>query len=62
MPNILDDIIASVVENKIPASRHSTKLSIKQEPLPPSHTPAPADFLKADVKKKPVAVDRKSVV
>ncbi|KAJ8264416.1 hypothetical protein GJAV_G00148910 [Gymnothorax javanicus] len=30
MPNILDDIIASVVENKIPASR-GTKLSLKQE-------------------------------
>ncbi|XP_036404710.1 probable JmjC domain-containing histone demethylation protein 2C isoform X2 [Megalops cyprinoides] len=30
MPNILDDIIASVVENKIPASR-SAKLSLKQE-------------------------------
>lgn len=35
MPNILDDIIASVVENKIPASRQNitTKLSIKQEPV-----------------------------
>ncbi|XP_064176425.1 probable JmjC domain-containing histone demethylation protein 2C isoform X1 [Anguilla rostrata] len=30
MPNILDDIIASVVENKIPASR-GAKLSLKQE-------------------------------
>ncbi|KAG9346026.1 hypothetical protein JZ751_007841, partial [Albula glossodonta] len=30
MPNILDDIIASVVENKIPASRN-VKLSLKQE-------------------------------
>ncbi|KAJ8365623.1 hypothetical protein SKAU_G00144540 [Synaphobranchus kaupii] len=30
MPNILDDIIASVVENKIPASRNA-KLSLKQE-------------------------------
>lgn len=35
MPNILDDIIASVVENKIPASRQSisSKLSVKHEPL-----------------------------
>ncbi|KAL7869804.1 hypothetical protein AOLI_G00137920 [Acnodon oligacanthus] len=32
MPNILDDIIASVVENKIPASRGS-KLSLKSEPV-----------------------------
>ena len=56
MPNILDDIIASVVENKIPASRHSAKLSIKQEPLPPSHLPTPAEFPKVDVKKKPPAV------
>lgn len=46
MPNILDDIIASVVENKIPASRQSitTKLSIKQEPvtLGNNNNPAPA--------------------
>lgn len=35
MPNILDDIIASVVENKIPASRQNinSKLSVKHEPL-----------------------------
>lgn len=35
MPNILDDIIASVVENKIPASRQniSSKISIKHEPI-----------------------------
>lgn len=35
MPNILDDIIASVVENKIPASRQniSSKISVKHEPL-----------------------------
>ncbi|XP_030631900.1 probable JmjC domain-containing histone demethylation protein 2C isoform X2 [Chanos chanos] len=32
MPNILDDIIASVVENKIPASR-GAKLSLKHEPI-----------------------------
>lgn len=32
MPNILDDIIASVVENKIPAGR-GTKLILKHEPL-----------------------------
>uniref|UniRef100_A0A674C6J4 Probable JmjC domain-containing histone demethylation protein 2C n=1 Tax=Salmo trutta TaxID=8032 RepID=A0A674C6J4_SALTR len=31
MPNLLDDIIASVVENKIPASR-GAKLSLKLEP------------------------------
>ncbi|XP_031695463.1 probable JmjC domain-containing histone demethylation protein 2C, partial [Anarrhichthys ocellatus] len=48
MPNILDDIIASVVENKIPASRQSitTKLSIKHEPVTPgnnnNNNPAPA--------------------
>lgn len=47
MPNILDDIIASVVENKIPASRQSvtTKLSIKHEPVAPgnhNNNPAPA--------------------
>lgn len=35
MPNILDDIIASVVENKIPASRQNinSKISVKHEPL-----------------------------
>ncbi|XP_051968991.1 probable JmjC domain-containing histone demethylation protein 2C isoform X1 [Xyrauchen texanus] len=32
MPNILDDIIASVVENKIPAGR-GTKLNLKHEPV-----------------------------
>lgn len=49
MPNILDDIIASVVENKIPASRQNiaTKLSIKQESGTPggnnnNNNPAPA--------------------
>lgn len=49
MPNILDDIIASVVENKIPASRQSitTKLSIKHEPITPgnnnnNNNPVPA--------------------
>lgn len=38
MPNILDDIIASVVENKIPASRQNitTKLSIKQDHMSPN--------------------------
>lgn len=60
MPNILDDIIASVVENKIPASRQSiaTKLSIKQEPVPPgnnnntSTTPSTvSEDCKADRKK-----------
>ncbi|XP_061081381.1 probable JmjC domain-containing histone demethylation protein 2C isoform X2 [Conger conger] len=43
MPNILDDIIASVVENKIPASR-TAKLSLKQEvgeePKPERKKPA----------------------
>eukprot|EP00066_Takifugu_rubripes_P028230 XP_011617496.1 PREDICTED: probable JmjC domain-containing histone demethylation protein 2C isoform X2 [Takifugu rubripes] len=35
VPNILDDIIASVVENKIPASRQNinSKMSVKHEPL-----------------------------
>lgn len=58
MPNILDDIIASVVENKIPASRQSitTKMSIKQEPVTLGKTnsnPAPAitDEAKPDRKK-----------
>lgn len=59
MPNILDDIIASVVENKIPASRQSitTKLSIKQEPVTPgggnNNNPSPAvtEDTKADRKK-----------
>lgn len=37
MPNILDDIIASVVENKIPASRQNiTKVSIKPDPITPA--------------------------
>lgn len=55
MPNILDDIIASVVENKIPASRQSiaTKLSIKQEPVnhsnsSPAPTPNPAEDAKPE--------------
>ena len=58
MPNILDDIIASVVENKIPASRQNAnaKLSIKQEPFAPSNNPAPAEYTKADIKKKPLTV------
>lgn len=57
MPNILDDIIASVVENKIPASRQSitTKLSIKQEPVTLGNnnntTPAITDDAKPDRKK-----------
>lgn len=57
MPNILDDIIASVVENKIPASRQSiTKMSIKQEPVAIGKTnsnPAPVitDEAKPDRKK-----------
>lgn len=46
MPNILDDIIASVVENKIPASRQNItpKMSIKQEAvtLGKNNHPAPA--------------------
>lgn len=63
MPNILDDIIASVVENKIPASRQSitTKLSIKQEPLTTSgnnnnnNSSAATEDSKPD-RKKPVPV------
>lgn len=54
MPNILDDIIASVVENKIPASRQniSTKLSAKQEPITLSiNNNAPAEEAKAEKKK-----------
>lgn len=59
MPNILDDIIASVVENKIPASRQSitTKLSIKQEPVTPGGNnntntpPAVTEDTKPDRKK-----------
>lgn len=57
MPNILDDIIASVVENKIPATRQNltSKLSLKQEtgiitnnssPIPPT-----ADDIKIEKKK-----------
>lgn len=46
MPNILDDIIASVVENKIPASRQpiAPKVAVKQEPVAPgkNNHPAPA--------------------
>lgn len=38
MPNILDDIIASVVENKIPADR-----SIKQSPKAKPHEEAKAE-------------------
>lgn len=64
MPNILDDIIASVVENKIPASRQSitTKLSIKQEPVAPGNNnttsttpPAVTEDSKPD-RKKPAPV------
>lgn len=57
MPNILDDIIASVVENKIPASRQSitTKLSIKQDQITMGNNSCPAaavtDDAKADRKK-----------
>lgn len=46
MPNILDDIIASVVENKIPASRQpvAPKAAVKQEAVAPgkNNHPAPA--------------------
>lgn len=58
MPNILDDIIASVVENKIPASRQSitNKLSIKQEAVALGNsnnnpTPAVTEDTKPDRKK-----------
>lgn len=52
MPNILDDIIASVVENKIPASRQNitTKLSIKQESITPGNNNNPAPAVTEDVK------------
>lgn len=56
MPNILDDIIASVVENKIPASRQTitTKLSIKQEPITPANNnnnnSSPASAVTEDAK------------
>lgn len=52
MPNILDDIIASVVENKIPASRQNiTKLSIKQETVTPGANSGPAAAAPEDRKK-----------
>ncbi|TNN62877.1 putative JmjC domain-containing histone demethylation protein 2C [Liparis tanakae] len=52
MPNILDDIIASVVENKIPAGRQSitTKLSIKHEPVTLSNSILPAAAIAEDAK------------
>lgn len=52
MPNILDDIIASVVENKIPASRQNitTKLSIKQDHISPSSNSNPAPAVGEEVK------------
>ncbi|KAJ3608291.1 hypothetical protein NHX12_025340, partial [Muraenolepis orangiensis] len=58
MPNILDDIIASVVENKIPASRQNAKLSTRQDPFTPGNHLAlvPVEYTKADVKKKPPTV------
>lgn len=59
MPNILDDIIASVVENKIPASRQNitAKLSIKQESISPVNNtnscPVVVEDVKPDRKKSP---------
>ncbi|MEQ2200598.1 hypothetical protein XENOCAPTIV_000529 [Xenoophorus captivus] len=52
MPNILDDIIASVVENKIPPTRQSitTKLSTKQDYMTPSNNSNPAPVGTEDVK------------
>ncbi|KAK1882119.1 putative JmjC domain containing histone demethylation protein 2C, partial [Dissostichus eleginoides] len=53
MPNILDEIIASVVENKIPANRQNiaSKLSsIKHEPVTPSNNNNPAPAITEDVK------------
>lgn len=52
MPNILDDIIASVVENKIPASRQNTttKFSVKQDHISPSNTSNPSPAVSEDVK------------
>lgn len=63
MPNILDDIIASVVENKIPASRQNigSKLSVKHEPLAlvkgiSNSVPAVAEEAKSDRKKLGIVV------
>lgn len=62
MPNILDDIIASVVENKIPASRQpiAPKVPVKQEPVAPCKNnhpaPAAAEEAKAD-RKRSVGAD-----
>lgn len=63
MPNILDDIIASVVENKIPASRQpiAPKVAVKQEPVAPgkNNHPAPAAPVAEEAKtdrKRSVAV------
>ncbi|XP_034021083.1 probable JmjC domain-containing histone demethylation protein 2C [Thalassophryne amazonica] len=61
MPNILDDIIASVVENKIPASRQNVtaKLSVKQEsPTPESNSILSSDGVQdaKSGKKKSAAV------
>lgn len=65
MPNILDDIIASVVENKIPASRQpiAPKVAVKQEPLAPgkNNHPTPAAAVAEETKpdrKRSVAADQ----
>lgn len=52
MPNILDDIIASVVENKIPASRQNltSKMSLKQEPVMLSNNSSPSSGAPEDTK------------
>lgn len=70
MPNILDDIIASVVENKIPSSRQiTTKMSIKHEPVTQGKTnndpvPAVTEEVKPDRKKSvpvPAEVPEESI-
>lgn len=54
MPNILDDIIASVVENKIPATRQS--ITAKLSVTPSSNgSPAPAQEENKALRKRPAA-------
>ncbi|KAM6896910.1 LOW QUALITY PROTEIN: putative JmjC domain-containing histone demethylation protein 2C [Xenentodon cancila] len=64
MPNILDDIIASVVENKIPASRQNitAKFSIKQEVIVPGNNtyPTVAEDTKPEKKKAAAPEDSTS--
>ncbi|KAG5266457.1 hypothetical protein AALO_G00232310 [Alosa alosa] len=53
MPNLLDDIIASVVENKIPASKMA-KLGLKQEVMQDDEGKAKAQPIKTEDEEKPV--------